>query len=217
MDVVVVPEAGSADAAPVAGMADPAGRRRIQRRFAIAAQKRNGVALDRSAFASRAGFVCDVQPQKRHGTDMVAHSRFEFRLRQLDTGPVETEPPRRLRPRMAADRCDAAAPAECRRAGGISTPDGSRRWSVPCRDAAPAVSAACSGSGPSAHGFRPARRAILHPIRSALPQLRRRSRPRGLASSCRRCNRQARVSRRCGLRAGRADRRSVGCRRCCQP
>ena len=95
IDVVVVPEAGAADAAPVAGIAEPAGRRWIQRRLAIAAQKRNGVALDHSAFASRAGFVSDVQPQKRHGTDMVADSRFEFRLRQLDTGPVETEPPRR--------------------------------------------------------------------------------------------------------------------------
>ena len=96
IDVVVVPEAGAADATPVAGMAEPPRRRRIQRRFAIAAQKRNGIALDRSALASRAGFVSDVQPQKRHGTDMVADSRFEFRLRQLDTGPVETEPPRRL-------------------------------------------------------------------------------------------------------------------------
>ena len=100
--VVVVPEAGAADATPVAGMAEPPGRRRIQRRFAIAAQKSNGVALDRSALASRAGFVSDVQPQKRHGTDMVADSRFEFRLRQLDTGPVETEPPPRRRAWVAA-------------------------------------------------------------------------------------------------------------------
>ena len=91
-----------ADSEAKPGMAEPAGRRLIQR-LAIAAQKRNGVALDPSALACLAGlFVSDVQPQKRHGTDMATDSRFEFRLRQpagrppLDTDPVEPAPLRRL-------------------------------------------------------------------------------------------------------------------------
>ena len=50
---------------------------------------------------------------------------------------------------MAADRCRPAAPAPCRRARGISSTDGSRCRSSPRRDAASAVSIACSGSRPT--------------------------------------------------------------------
>ena len=97
------------------------------------------------------------------------------------------------------------------------SPDGSRHRRAPSRDAAIAFPTTCSGSGPSAHGFRHARRAIQCPIRSALLRLRRRNRPRGSASSCGQCNHPEFVCPRCDLRAGRGGRRSAACRRGGQP
>ena len=87
IDVVVVPEAGAAHAAPVAGIAEPAGRRRIQRRFAKATQKRNGVALDRSAFASPAGLFAAGKVERTRGC------RQGFRIVLREGTQLITYPP----------------------------------------------------------------------------------------------------------------------------
>ena len=107
--------------------------------------------------------------------------------------------------------------SQYRRAGGIWSPGGSRPSRAPSRDAAIAFPTTCSGSGPSAHGFRHARRAIQCPTPSAFLRLRRRNRPRSSASSCGRCNHPGFVCPRYGLRAGRGGRRSAACRRGGQP
>ena len=92
--MIVVPEAGKANAVPVAITSKPVRRRRIGRRSAIAAQKCDGVPFDKASLARGSGRVANTQPQERHGPDMVADKRLESSLRLHDVGTSHDEPSR---------------------------------------------------------------------------------------------------------------------------
>ena len=70
MDVVAVPEAGAANALPVAAMAEPLRRRPVGGRPAIAAQQCDGIAFDQTAVGPGAGSVAHVELEERHLTDV---------------------------------------------------------------------------------------------------------------------------------------------------
>ena len=88
VDMVVVPEARQANALSVAVLAEPPCRWSVEGGVTIAAQKCYGIAFDQTAAGVGTGIITDVQPQKRHLTDILTNERLDIRLRSVDSAAV---------------------------------------------------------------------------------------------------------------------------------